>query len=204
MSVRPNRRRNRGGARARLLVGLAAVLAAAPARASSLQHRLALAEARAGNPLPAYFQAALQGHRLNVRLPADINRAAIQALAHFIAEGEALPATPFIAYLRWRHDLDPARFDRFHPRIGTLLEANPPLQVAALPPPPVLLPPPILPPLIPRVGTEGLTPPPPPVIPGGPTVPEPPTAILLAMIAPAAWAVRVARKGAKGIEESVS
>ena len=194
MSAAPNRKGTRG--ETWVAAGLALALAAAPARASSLQRLVALAEAQVGNPYPAYFQAALQRHRLDVRIPAEINRVAIQALGRIVASGAALPETPFVAYLRWRQALDPARFDRFHPRLATLLEATPPLRIAALPPP--VPPPPILPRLTPGVGGEGVTPPPPPLTGPGPSVPEPPTAaMILAMIGPAAWMVRASRRRAR-------
>ena len=58
-------------------------------------------------------------------------------------------ATPFTEYLLWRRELNPARFDHFHPRIGPALgQLTPPLlptptrTIAALAvtPPPLLVP----------------------------------------------------------------
>jgi hypothetical protein len=35
-----------------------------------------------------------------------------------------LPNTPYWNYLRYRHDLNPARFDHYHPRLGHLLDLD--------------------------------------------------------------------------------
>ncbi len=43
--------------------------------------------------------------------------------------------TPFVEYLIWRRDLDPARFDYYHPNIGPILSSLP---QTLIPEPPML------------------------------------------------------------------
>jgi hypothetical protein len=90
-------------------------------------------------------------------------------------------------YLQWRRDLNPERFDRYHPRIGPFLAS----QVVTLP---VSEPPPIPTPTLPPISTASpiqvptLTPIGPPRAPLEQTVPEPSTVVMtLAMVGWGIW-----------------
>jgi len=50
--------------------------------------------------------------------------AAIVAGMHYQAEHGVLPPTPMWRALERRHDLDPARFDRWHPNVGLMIERS--------------------------------------------------------------------------------
>ncbi len=78
---------------------------------------------------------------------------------------------PMLEYLIWRRDLNAARFDYFHPRLGPRLGQ-------------LLVPPPLPPPLVIPPEEAGLTPPPQLVVPDNP-VPEPAGWILAALAS--AW-----------------
>jgi hypothetical protein len=100
-----------------------------------------------------------------------------------------LPSDNFWSYLRARHELNPTRFDHYHPHIAGMLdrdeyvrshESQPILPVAlghptvAIVPPPVVIPPPLKPSVPPPGGGSSG---------GGPgisSVPEPSTLVLLA------------------------
>jgi hypothetical protein len=86
--------------------------------------------------------------------------------------------TPFVEYLIWRRDLDPARFDHFHPIIGPILGTLPQTLV-----PPSVPQPPTVP-----VPSLFNAPPPPPV-------PEPPMLPLALTLVGAAIAYQRRRAG---------
>lgn len=52
-----------------------------------------------------------------------------------VADG-LLEETPLVQYLRWRRDLNPTRFDRYHPRVGPLIARDSVLRAGRLTPRP--------------------------------------------------------------------
>lgn len=121
-----------------------------------------------GSPWDRYFARALREHRLNVRGP--------NALRVLSADADGrLPDCAFVDYLQWRRSLNPARFDRIHPRLGPLLDRDVIVRVRTPP----------------ETGGGTTTPPTPPVT-VNPEVPEPPSAsvALLLLAAGGLWACR--------------
>lgn len=76
-------------------------------------------------------------------------------------------ASPLVGYFVWRRNLNPTRFDRYHPFLG------PQLPQGFIPPVP------IVPPTVPDVPVDPPLNPPVPSIP--PTVPEPPAVLVIAL-----------------------
>ena len=94
------------------------------------------------------------------------------------ANNGQLPDTRVWRMLEFRHDLNPARFNFFHPNIGRMIERQD--TPTPLPPPAEqgLNPPPVDPPLTPPVEQEIVDPPPGGV--GGVATPEPSSLLMLA------------------------
>jgi hypothetical protein len=61
-----------------------------------------------------FYSEALQQHRMQIR---GLN--ALKVL-RVNADG-TLPQIPMVAYLQWRRSLNPVRFDRYHPQLGSML-----------------------------------------------------------------------------------
>ncbi len=76
------------------------------------------------------------------------------------------PDSPFVAYLRWRRSLNPARFDRNHPNLGAVLD----------------LPPLVIPPYVPEDIPDLRPNPNPNPNPQVPQVPEPGSILVLASL----------------------
>jgi PEP-CTERM motif len=131
---------------------------------------------RRGQSTAEYFQEALQNHWRHIDIPASAR--------HLKADANGLlPQTSFVAYLEWRHSLNPVRFDRFHPNIGPMIERDIIIRTA-LNTPPI-----IGPSITPLTGPQTLEHPP-----HYPSVPEPSTAVIaLVMIGSAAFARRWSR-----------
>lgn len=133
--------RRRGGWRPRLAIGLGVLALLAPARARAgpiwrqWTHPGLVVRARAVDPWERYYQAALRYHWTNVRVPLVVVRSLRPG-----ADG-LLPRSSLVEYLEWRHGLNPARFDRYHPFLGPLLERDswlrsliPPTTLTVVPP----------------------------------------------------------------------
>ena len=123
----------------RFFVGLLLAGSGAPA-AAAVHHPVAAVHARAaatGGLLPA--TEAFDRQRLNYESnPArflhnhpSLGRAIAQDIQLRISTelpGHAvnglLPTTPYLNYVRWRHSLDPARFDHYHPGWGPAIERD--------------------------------------------------------------------------------
>lgn len=144
------------------------------------QTMLAPASTAAGGPFADYFRWALQTQTLQVAVPQMLRN--LQP-----ASNGQLPAWAFVDYLRWRRSLNPARFDYYHPRVGQMLQWEPPIPQGN--PPPTTTPP---------VDPQGQNPrppvTPPPVIPPPeeppPVIPEPSTALIMASLFAAGWWAR--------------
>jgi hypothetical protein len=79
--------------------------------------------------------------------------------------------TPFVQYLIWRRNLDPMRFDFYHPRVGPLLAAQ------TMTPPTIPVIPTVVPPVIPSLRVSDA---PVPVIPPvNVSAPEPSSAVIV-------------------------
>lgn len=87
-------------------------------------------------------------------------------------------ASPLVEYFVWRRNLNPARFDRYHPFIG------PRLPQGFVPPTPII-PPPVVP--VPPDPDPPITPPNPSI---PPTVPEPPAILVILVGVAGALALR--------------
>jgi hypothetical protein len=107
----------------RILVGLFLVgaIPAGTARSGPIQHRQATTQ---GNPAFTAWNRFLAGgeteweHHAPPKITAQIHVLMNRAL------NSADPtANANVQYLMWRRDLDPARFDHWHPRIGPMLQA---------------------------------------------------------------------------------
>lgn len=85
----------------------------------------------------------------------------------------AIASNPMIDYLVWRRDLNPSRFDRYHPHLGSQLAqlVTPPLD----PPTSVPIVPDVKPPITPLAPLETLP----------PSVPEPSGLVLITLVS--AW-----------------
>lgn len=109
------------------------------------------------------------------------------AVLHLLnGDPTAAAASPLIEYFVWRRNLDPTRFDSYHPFLGPRLpqEFTPPTPQVVIPPTPTVDPP--------------LTPPVPNVVP--PQVPEPSTLVVMLCGAAGALLVQRARSGRKARE----
>jgi hypothetical protein len=94
-----------------------------------------------------------------------------------------LVETPFVEYLLWRRNLDPARFDHYHPIRGPQLELLTPAVTSAILTPPTILTPPVTSPaIVPSVL---------------PQVPEPSTLMIAAALMGSAfgWGLLKRRRG---------
>ena len=136
-----------------------------------------LREPRAGESTVEFFTQALNNHWLHVDIPVSMR--------HLEAEANGLlPDTVFVEYLKWRHDLNPVRFDFYHPKVGPMIERDEILRASLSP---KVIVEPTAPP--PNLG-QTLTPPP-----HCPNIPEPGTAtIAVVMLAAAALARRWAQR----------
>jgi hypothetical protein len=157
------------------VLGLALLAVASPGKTLAgpiRSHHLHIATFQDSVSLEAYFRQALAKHSLRVRIPSQLR--ALRADANGL-----LPETAFVEYLRWRHSLNPERFDRVHPKIGPMIEHDTVLRTAMLRPP--------SPTPFPQVLTIDST----------TRVPEPSAGfIALVLIASGAWARRSALRAA--------
>ena len=168
------------------ILGFGVLLAvSSPAYAGGIRHHH-LAEVRtqarvraaAADPWGAYWQDALNHHRMHVNGPKALS------ILSLSADG-TLPASPFVEYLQWRQGLHAKVFDSFHPDIAKVLKRvshAPSLVPPSVPGGPVPIQPPDFTPLGPLISPQSLNP---------PQVPEPATGLLaLGMIAAAVVARR--------------
>ena len=143
------------------------VALAGPIRADLARFaRVRAAMIQPGSAWDRYFASALQMGRLDVQGPN-----AVRVLS--AAPDGRLPDCAFVDYLRWRRDLNPARFDRFHATLGQMLILD---QIARVDPPQVSGE------VIGAIGTE---------------VPEPSTLFGFAAVAALAWRFRRAVRGSR-------
>lgn len=112
------------------------------------------------------------------RYTAGVRNAVVQLIN---GDPAVAASSPLIEYFVWRRNLDPTRFDSYHPFIG------PRLPQEFIPPVPQVIPP-VVPPVDPP-----LTPPVPSVVP--PQVPEPSTLLVLVIGAAGACLVQRTRLG---------
>ena len=154
MGVWPGRVSGSGRALLRwaaLPVCLAVAVGVETASASPIRSRPRVASARSRDL--SISPRAASGAFLNPLRPG--RRALADLDAPTLAARVALQAEPpYFAYLRQRRSLNPARFDRNHPRIGPLLAIIPPVPTTAPLPPTTL-------------GPQA-------IVPRAPTAPEPP------------------------------
>jgi hypothetical protein len=105
-----------------MIVG-AAVLASAGATASAtpIRHHHIGAEAVSARDYRGWVGYLAAGPRVwaTVHDP-EVTLAARQAIHRALQVSDPL-SNPWIQYLEWRRDLDPARFDHWHPRLGPQL-----------------------------------------------------------------------------------
>lgn len=120
--------------------------------------------------------------RPSPRYTAGVRNAVLQLLN---GDPSVAAASPLIDYFVWRRNLDPTRFDSYHPFIG------PRLPQGFIPPVPQVIPP-VVPPVTPTVDPP-LIPPVPSIEP--PQVPEPSTLVVIVLGAAGACLVRRARHG---------
>lgn len=178
----------RTAATAAMLLGVAGpgAASASPIRGAGRVH--VRASTTGAGPWDRYFVRALQRHWMHVVVPRGVQIDAV---------GGLLPQSPLVSYLEWRRSLDPARFDRYHPRIGALIGQDLAVRTASLPAPPipVVLPPPVL--------VADPAPPPPVLVPAPQTIPtpEPSTAlVVLGLFGTAATARRWRRRARRGVD----
>ncbi len=138
----------------RVLLGIVilAALQARPACASPI--RIRASEARIENEWASFLAG---GSRLWASVHAPPITLGIRLAMFQSLSGSSSQANPFVQYLVWRHNLDPARFNFWHPRMGPIIERLPAPTVApqtltnpgsttppVLPPPqPTIIPPPV-------------------------------------------------------------
>lgn len=84
------------------------------------------------------------------------------------SHNDLLPNTPFWKYLEYRHDIDPIRFDHYHPLMGRWIEQYEKIIGSC---PAVLMPPVVIPVIPPPVGSPYRV----------ASVPEPSSAVLLSI-----------------------
>lgn len=140
-------------------------------------------EARQARSLSAWSNFLAGGSGLWSRVHAPrITEAVHVAMAQALSTSNPR-SNPWIEYLEWRHNLNPARFDHWHPVLGPQLENLPPLQTTT----PSVTPQPhpqkvSKPPKTVTPSQGGLTPP------THPTVPEPGSLTLsIGLIAAGFW-----------------
>jgi hypothetical protein len=113
-----------GRAGRRILWGLLVLLAAAPARtaqSSPIRHRQAASQT---NPdLRAWNKFLARGSTLWSRVQPPRITSAIHVLMNRGLNGADPTSNANVQYLLWRRALAPSRFDHWHPRIGTMLQA---------------------------------------------------------------------------------
>lgn len=89
--------------------------------------RAAVQAVQAARQWDAYYERALQQQTRRVQVPPALRGTGAVAVA------AVEPESAFLAYLRWRRNLNPARFDRYHPNLATILE-DPPVVVPPITP----------------------------------------------------------------------
>ncbi len=103
-----------------------------------------------------YYTRALREQRLQIK---GLN--ALKVLR--VNPDGTLPQTSMVAYLKWRHSLNPARFARFHPQLAEWIVRD--IIIRGIPKPPT-----------PNPTPGGVNPPPPP------QVPEPSTFVIAGVL----------------------
>ena len=169
-----DRRAPRGPGRKLLMIlvlGLVAWASCPPAQAGPIRRQVALKatlQPSAANQWGPYWEAALKYHWMNVHGPRGVT------LLKLSADG-TLPVSPFVEYLQWRQGLAVKRFDAFHPGIARLLRH---VRAGSMP---SLNPTPTEPPDFEAISPQEINP---------PTVPEPSSAVIAAMLVGAAAVAR--------------
>jgi len=147
-------------------------------QAAPIRSRHPLVRARAEPAGEAYFTRALRRRWPHVEVP--------RALRSLQASDGLLPETAFVRYLRWRRELHPAQFDRWHPRVAALMIRDAQVRdTSVLPSSPA--------PILVRTETPAVAPLPP--VDEGTKSPEP-TSLLMAIVL--AGSVALSRRRALG------
>jgi hypothetical protein len=178
-----------------MILGAACMgLAGAPAEASRIHHHVA----RGDRDLLAWESFINRGPQFWSAVHAPEISASVRAAMRRAVASVNPTSSPWVEYLLWRHNLAPARFDHWHPRLGPELERllpPPTSQTSTAHRPPVTPTPPQgqnihnpgVPPLInpPPIAEHN---PPPITTNPPPAVPEPnPLAISAVLIASGLW-----------------
>jgi hypothetical protein len=141
-----------------LATGLLAISLAGPASASPIR---AVTHAATGhNTVLNEWAAFLAGGPAEwAAVHAPPITAAFKHEANLALNGSNPTSNPIVQYLEWRHNLDPARFDHWHPTLGPLLETlNTPTSSTAAPPATSIHPAPqLIPPLASTPEPSGIT-----------------------------------------------
>ncbi len=163
--------------KARILSGLAAAACMLFAASAAEAHPIKRGRIRIESTNQTRWQAFLSGGPTlwSVERPPPI-----PGHIHLATSGGLLVQTPFVFYLEWRHNLDPTRFDHYHPLLGPLIETTQSAQnlpPVTIPPAPVTAP---LPPPATLSGPQGCT-----------NCPEPPAwAVALVLCGGTIWLKR--------------